>query len=328
MMTNLLARTKLYNLLFLESKKMFHFLVEESRAGVYIADIEGNLLYVNSAFVTLLGYFNKEELLGKNLAKELYVNPMEREYFLKAMEKTGFVRDYEVRNRRKDGSVVILSVTSNWIKDEANQVIGIEGIVHDVTEKKKIEEMFKEEKDKLTQILNFEESLSLIHKIEQLGKFSVEQIAGILKTQKCSLMLYDQKKQDLFIQAAKGLSESTILNIRKKMGEPIAGIIAQKREPVLVSNIEYDKHFQQSNRPYYATRSFISVPVLFGQKLLGVINAADKFSTSWEVFSETDLKMLCVIQRAVGIALENAGLFQRLEDLATGEPWRSLRQRY
>ncbi len=328
MMISSLTRSKLYNLLFLESKKMFHLLIEESRAGVYIADNDGNLLYVNSSFVTMLGYLNKEELLGKNLAKELYANPLERAYFLKAMEKTGFVRDYEVRNRRKDGSVVILSVTSNWIKDDANEVIGIEGIVHDVTEKKKIEEMFKEEKDKLAQILNFEESLSLIHNVERIGTFVIDQITGIFQAKKCSLMLYDPERQELFIQAAKGLSESVVLNTHKKMGEPIAGIIAQKREPVLVSNIEYDQHFQRANRPYYATRSFMSVPILFGPKFLGVINVADKFSKVWEVFSETDLKMLCVIERAVGIALENASLFQRLEDLASGEPWKSLRHRF
>lgn len=43
MVTNLLARSKLYGLLFLESQKMFHLIVEESRAGVYIADNVGNI---------------------------------------------------------------------------------------------------------------------------------------------------------------------------------------------------------------------------------------------------------------------------------------------
>ena len=327
-MNNILTKTKLYSLLFMESNKVFRQLIEENRAGVYISDDQGNLMYVNSAFVAILGYSRKEDLLGKNLAKELYANPEDRQSFLKTMEKTGFVRDYEVRNRRKDGSVVTLSVTSNWVKDDANRVIGVEGIVHDITEKKKIEETFKDEKDKLTQILNFEESLSLIHDIKRLGEFSVEQIAGILKAQKCSFMLYDQQKEELFILAAKGLQESTIRNTHKKMGESIAGIVAQKREPTLVLNIEYDEQFQRHNRPYYPTRSFMSVPILFGPQLLGVINVADKLSKSWEVFSDVDLKMLCVMARAVGIALENARLFQRLEDLTEGESWASLRHRY
>ena len=327
-MNNLLTKTKLYSLLFLESNKTFRQLIEDNRAGVYVVDDQGNLMYVNSAFVATLGYSRKEDLLGKNLAKELYANPEDRQSFLKAMEKTGFVRDYEVRNKRKDGSVVTLSVTSNWVKDGANKVIGVEGIVHDISEKKKIEAAFKDEKDKLTQILNFEESLSLIHDVKRLGEFAVEQIAGILKAQKCSLMLYDQEKQDLFILAAHGLEESTIRNTRTKLGESISGIVAQKREPTLVLNIEYDKEFQHHNRPYYPTRSFMSAPVMFGPQLLGVINAADKLSKSWEMFTDADLKMLVIMARAVGIAIENTQLFKRLEDLAEGEPWASLRHRY
>ncbi len=67
---------------------------------------------------------------------------------------------------------------------------------------------------------------------------------------------------------------------------------------------------------------------MFGPQLLGVINVADKLTTSWQVFSDVDLKMLCAMARAVGIALENAELFQRLESLAEGEPWASLRHRF
>lgn len=327
-MASVLTRGRIYSLLFLESNKMFRQLIEESRAGVYIADEQGNLMYVNSAFVMILGYSRKEDLLGKNLANELYANPMDRQFLLKAMEKTGFVRDYEVKNYRKDGSVAVLSVTSNWVKDEANRVIGVEGIVHDITEKKKIEAGFKQEKEALNQVLNFEESLSLIHDVERLGQFAVEQIAGILRAQKCSFMLYDRQKQELSILAAHGLEESTIRNTRKKIGEPVAGLVAQKRQPVLVLNVEYDKYFQHPNRPYYPTRSFMSVPILFGPQLLGVINAADKLSASWEVFSDADLKMLCVMARAVGIALENARLFERLEHLAEGEPWAGFWHRY
>ena len=319
-MTKLSTDNNLYKLFFLESKKAFQQLVEDSRAGVYIADDEGNLVYVNSAFAAILGYLSKDELLGRNLAKELYEHPEDRQAFLKAVEKTGFVCDYEVRNRRKDGSIAVLSVTSNRVKDEANLTLGVEGIVHDITEKKRIEENLKLEKEELKEVFSFEQSISLIHNVDKLTQFAVNQIAGIFNAQKCSLMFYDRTSEELFIQAAKGLSESIIKNTHKKMGESIAGIVAQKREPTLVVNIEYDKHFQQPNRPHYSTRSFMSVPILFGPLLLGVINVADKVSKTGETFSELDLKMLCLMAQAVGIALENAYLFQQLENLATGKP--------
>lgn len=326
-MNNMTAKAKLYSLLVLDANHMFRKLVEDNRAGVYIADDQGNLMYVNSAFVRILGYSRKEDLLGKNLAKELYVDPKQRELFLKDMQKMGSVLDYEVKNKRLDGSTADLAISSNWIRDESNQIIGVEGIIHDITEKKKIEEEFKNEKDRLNQILDFEESLSLVHHVDQIGKFTVEQTAGILNAQKSSLMLFDQQKEELYIVAAKGLDESMVQHTHIKMGESIAGNVAKSREPTLVLNIEYDKQFQRHNRPYYPTRSFMSAPILFGPELLGVINVADKKSASWEVFTQADLKMLCVIARGVGIALENARLYQTLEDKNSSEPWASLRHR-
>jgi Ala-tRNA(Pro) deacylase len=322
----LLAKTKLYGLFLQESGKMMRQLIEDSHSGVYIADDQGRLVYVNPALVRIMGHLRKDDVLGKNLAAELYTDPGERGRFIKEMEKTGFVADYEIRNLRKDRPAAVLSVTGNWIKDEEGRVMGQEGIVHDITEKKKMEEAFREEKEKLNQIINFEESLSLIHDIERLGKFAVEQITEIFQAQKCSLMLYNQEVRDLYIQASQGLSQESIANTHQKLGEQISGVIAQRRQPVLVSNIEYDKDFHRPVRSNYSTRSFMSAPVLFGPKFLGVINVADKASK--EAFKQADLKMLCVIARAVAITVENAGMFRHLENLAFKQPWVNLYRWY
>src|SRR3989338_1332221 len=128
------------NLLHPEAQKLFRNLTENVKSGVYMADEKGNLFFVNQAFVNMLGYTQKEELLGKNLADELYADPKEREEFLKNMRKIGFVRDYVVRNVRKDGSIALLSATSNFIRDTQGEVVGVEGVVRDITEHVKLEE--------------------------------------------------------------------------------------------------------------------------------------------------------------------------------------------
>ena len=56
-MNSMLTKTKLYSLLLLESNKMLRQFIEENRAGVFIADDQGNLWYFNAAFMTILGYF-------------------------------------------------------------------------------------------------------------------------------------------------------------------------------------------------------------------------------------------------------------------------------
>ena len=57
--------------MYFNDRDVFRRLVESVKSGIYIADHVGNLTYVNQAMVDILGYGSKEEVLGKNLAKEL-----------------------------------------------------------------------------------------------------------------------------------------------------------------------------------------------------------------------------------------------------------------
>lgn len=121
------------------SPDIYRRLVEGVQAGIYVADAQGNIVYVNQAFVRILGYQSKEEVIGLNLPEQLYVNPQDRKEFLKQMEKLGFVKDYEVQNKRKNGTIATLSVTGNFIYGPGKDILGVEGVVHDITERKKLE---------------------------------------------------------------------------------------------------------------------------------------------------------------------------------------------
>jgi len=303
-----------------DAEQIFRKLIESVRVGVYIADAEGNLVYVNETFMNILGYLTKEELLGKNLARELYVNPPEREIFLQEMSKFGFVRDYEVRNRRKDGSAAILAATSNFIRDEAGEVVGVEGIVHDITEKKHLEERLAFEKDKLEQILFFDEKVSSLHEFNQVLDFIVQKSCEILEAERCSLMILDEQTDELCIKAARGLLPEVIEQTRIKLGESIAGYVAQEGKAVLVRNIEYDKHFGRKNREGYATRSFMVAPIKMNHRVIGVVNLADKKVKGISEFSDIDLKILEAIVREAAVAFDNAKLYRELKQLSILDP--------
>ncbi len=121
------------------SPDIYRRLVENLHAGIYVADVKGCLVYVNHSFAYMLGYSSKDEIIGLNMAEQLYVHSEDRLKFLNEIEKVGFVRDYEVQNKRKDGTFVTLSVTSSVILDENNQRAGIEGVIYDITERKKMQ---------------------------------------------------------------------------------------------------------------------------------------------------------------------------------------------
>ena len=316
-----IGKDKKFNLAHADSEKMYRHLIETVRSGIYIVDARGNLFYVNHAFVEILGYNTKQEVLGLNLDKELYAN-RNTEDFLNKMEKTGFVRDYEFKYTRKDGSIAILSATSNYVRNDRGEVIGIEGIVLDITEKSKLQDALLAEKRKLELILGFDEKINFIREFDVLVDFIVDQTTDILESQKCSLMLKDKTTKELYMQGAKGLNDELIKVTRVKLGEPIAGIVAKEGDPLLVKNIEYEKRFQRAKRPSYLGRSFMIVPIKLEDKLMGVINVADKCSSlSYEEpFNEIDLRVLCTIARKVAVAIENVKVYQELNILSVTDP--------
>jgi diguanylate cyclase (GGDEF)-like protein/PAS domain S-box-containing protein len=312
------AKEKEINLAYSESQNMYRRLIESVRSGIYMADEKGNLFYVNHAFVEILGY----DVLGLNLIEELYSQPKEGESFLEKMKETGFLRDYEIEYKRKDGTAVILSTTSNYIWNDKGDIIGIEGVVHDITEKTKLEEELLIEKQKLEQILGFDEKIGSIRKFDALIDYIVDKTCNILEAQRCSLMLLDEVAQELCIQGAKGLNDEIIKKTRIKYGEPIAGIVAKEQHPLLITNIEYDQRFKRANRPTYSGRSFMIAPIRLEDKLIGVINVADRRSKSnREVpFNEISLKILCAIAREVAVAIENVKLYKELSYLTITDP--------
>ncbi len=307
-----------------DSERTFRSLIEHVHAGVYIADEKGKLAYVNEAFVEILGYGNKEELLGKDLSLDVYVDPRERQLFLKAMEKNGFVRNYQVRNRRKDGSVIVLSATSHYIYNDSHGVVGVEGIVIDITDKIKLEDSLLNEKSKLEQILEFDERLATIHRVDKLLDYVIGAIARIMNVQRCSIMLLDEATGELCIKASLGLSDDVVIQSRMKLGDQIAGIVAKEGIPVLVKNIEYDDRFRRKSRASCLGRSFIVFPMKVDQRVIGVVNLTDKAPDGRDVFTDLDLRILSVLIRQAAVAIENVRLYRELEYLANNDPLTNL----
>src|SRR3989338_3009417 len=310
-MPKVTAKTEEINLMYPESQYMHRRLIETVQSGIYLTEGRGRLTYVNHAFVEMLGYNIKDDVLGRNFADELFTQAQEKQVFLERMQEVGFVREFEVHRVKKDGTASVLSITSNNIYND-------KGVVSDVTRKKALEEELVTEKRKLEQILDFDEKIGTIRAYDSLVNFIVEKTAVLLESKKCSLMLWDEEAQELFIQGARGLEEGVIKGCRMKLGEAVVGVVAQSRMPMLVKNIEYDERFKRSSRLYYSSRSFMSVPIILEEKFMGVINATDKERPG--SFNEVDLRILGAIAREVAIALENVRLYKELNFLTVTDP--------
>jgi len=122
------------------SEEKYRSLYENMPGVYYRADREGNILMVNPPGAKLLGCNSPEEIIGKNIAKDLYYIPEDRKRFLEELKKRkGSVKDYEVILKRRDGTPVTVSTSSHYCYDEKGNIIGVEGIFVDITERKEAE---------------------------------------------------------------------------------------------------------------------------------------------------------------------------------------------
>lgn len=105
----------------------------------YTADIYGNITSISPSVFIYSG-FTSEELIGKNLGNELYVNPAMRETFKELIGINGKVSAFDAPLFRKDGSVWWVSTSAHFIKNSKGEVIGVEGIARDITDHKEGQE--------------------------------------------------------------------------------------------------------------------------------------------------------------------------------------------
>jgi len=121
-----------------ESEIRYRSLFNDSRDGVYVTTRDGRLVEANQAFLDLFGY-TREEMMAMAI-RDTYLNPADRARFKEDIEQTGSVRDYELKLRRKDGSEIECLVTSSVKRADDGSIIGYQGIIRDVTERKRLEQ--------------------------------------------------------------------------------------------------------------------------------------------------------------------------------------------
>ncbi len=126
------------------SEEKLRNLFESVRHGVFMSSKEGKFLDCNQAMWGFLGYQDKEEFLKIDIAKDLYVNPKDRKTFQGLVEKQGFVKDFEVQWKKKNGERITVLLTADAKKDGKGEIIGYEGISLDISERKRIENELRE----------------------------------------------------------------------------------------------------------------------------------------------------------------------------------------
>ncbi len=124
------------------SEDNYRNIIKNIRDVFYRCDSEGNLIMASPSFRNTFGYDPEDDCTGINIAAQFYNNPEDRNKFMEILKEKGEILDYETTLRKKDGSPLIVSTSSHLYYDAMGNIAGVEGIIRDITERKRIENMF------------------------------------------------------------------------------------------------------------------------------------------------------------------------------------------
>lgn len=142
---NLLEDLKTENDRRKESEAKFRSLIESSNDGISLLDLDGNILFVNSRKVAMLGYDNAEELTGIN-GFSIFPEKERKEFQANEDEfrKNGFLPNTETRMLCKDGSIIPVEINLRLIIHDNSRSQFIMTTTRDISERKKAEAQLKQ----------------------------------------------------------------------------------------------------------------------------------------------------------------------------------------
>ncbi|MBA4417301.1 MAG: GAF sensor protein [Syntrophus sp. (in: bacteria)] len=142
--------------------------------------------------------------------------------------------------------------------------------------------------------------------LKEILQLIVTMTAKVMDSKICSIMLLDEKKEDLVIAATQSLSQDYVNKPNLKVGQSVSGKVVLDKKPLTVIDVTKEKGFMF---PEIAKKerivSLLSVPMMVKDRVIGVINS---YTKSEHKFSKEEIDILQAVANQAAVAIENTHL--------------------
>ncbi len=141
--------------------------------------------------------------------------------------------------------------------------------------------------------------------LEPLLHTIMTKMAEFFGPERWSLMLIDEEANDLYYALSAGMNSDKLDTLRVKMGEGVAGWVGQTGNPLVVPDVNVDRHWSRfaKQHPDLKLRSIAALPIRCGERTLGVMQL---HNSSLDLLPEYSISFLRVLCDYAAIALQNA----------------------
>jgi len=125
-----------------QSTERYRILFEDSKDAIFINEANGRFIDFNKAYLDLFGY--RVEEMAQLYSKDTYYDHADRDTFRQEMDKNGSVRDFELKLKKKDGTIMDCLLTATAMRSANGVITGYQGFIRDITNKKRVRKALEE----------------------------------------------------------------------------------------------------------------------------------------------------------------------------------------
>jgi len=210
------------------------------------------------------------------------------------------------------GADTYQKITAYPLRDNSGNIKSVVELRRDVTAAKELESQMLRQHHELLALSRVSAALSGLWDLDAILRVALNSALEIMNGNIGGILLVDERTQTLSYRVHQGLSAKYVEGMRMQLGEGIAGRAAQSGKALLLEDISADPRAAHPDLiSTEALKAFISVPLRAKDKVLGVLNVASRMPRQ---FTENDMHLLNSIGDQLGVAIEEARLYERLRN--------------
>ena len=291
------------------AEERYRLLFEQVQEGVYVATPTGRLLDCNDAFVRMLGYERREELLTLNLDQDVRVDAGQRETFRKDIEQHGYVRNFEVTMRRKNGTLLLSAESSFATRDAAGRIERFQGFVLDVTEKRRTEDEMRRRNRELNALNAMAVVATQSFDLDEILNLTLRQVVSLFGAESGAVYLSDSDTPTFRRRAAWGpRSRDKSRPAEVSFAEGFGDLVMRSRAEVLTA--EYLPHLKGTVAEFIRSDSDGAwIWVLFWGKDSPIGMMGLRSQAEYE-YSSGEENLMVAISRQLATTIEKVRLYE------------------
>ncbi|MBU1153091.1 GAF domain-containing protein [bacterium] len=170
----------------------------------------------------------------------------------------------------------------------------------------------------LDALLKISQSVNSTLKLSEVLKETMIRAEEVLRGDASSLLLIDKETGELVFEVALGEKGDKVEKARMAKKSGIAGWVAEKGESLKIENVQEDPRFckEIDEKTGYKTKNMLCVPLKVKDEIIGVAQVLN--SIGRDKFSDEDLKIFEGIAHQAAVGIQNARLYQELQDFFIG----------